>query len=42
MNPNDVVAKEENGKKKPLSLRAILRKMDGFQTTEVTLERDDS
>jgi hypothetical protein len=30
MNPYDVVAKEENGNKKPLSLRAILRKTDGF------------
>jgi len=30
MKPNDVVAKKENGNKKPLSLRAILRKTDGF------------
>jgi hypothetical protein len=30
MNPNDVAAKEENGNKKPLSLRTILRKTGGF------------
>jgi hypothetical protein len=30
MNPKDVVAKEENGNKKPLSFRAILRKTAGF------------